>query len=136
MSAALSGMENRISFGQLPAKIFGLYDLGSRSITLSNALRNESVEVVAMVLAHEGQHALDHNLGRIPGDSLACFDAEVRSFDIQIDLWRSIWGSGGKSGSLTPTETMFNRWGGFKRESPIGYVAALIDLYGAQCGTF
>ena len=88
-----------------------------------------------MVLAHEGQHTLDQNLGRIPGDPSSCYNSEVRAFDIQIYLWQSLWGSGGKPASLTSTETVFNQMSKFKQEDPIGYVARLIDLYGAQCGT-
>ena len=88
-----------------------------------------------MVLAHEGRHALDHNLGRIPGDSLACFDSEVRAFDIQIALWQMIWGSQGKPTPLTPFEYDFNHMLEIKQESPITYVYRLVELYGDQCGT-
>ena len=88
-----------------------------------------------MVLAHEGQHALDHNLGRISGDSLSCFDTEVRAFDLQIALWQTIWGTQGKPSPLTSFENDFNRMIEIKQESPITYVARLIELYGDQCGT-
>ena len=133
--ATLRGMQDRISFVQLPANVLGQYNLRIRSIALSSSLRNESPEVVAMVLAHEGQHALDHSLGRISGDSLTCFDTEVRAFDLQIALWQTIWGPQGKPSSVTSVESDFNRMIEIKQDSPITYVVRLIELYGDQCGT-
>ena len=96
LTAVLAQMETSISFTALPQHVLGRYTLETRFISLNGDLSNESPEAVAMVLAHEAQHALDHNLGRIPGDSLACFDSEVRAFDIQIALWQVIWGAEGK----------------------------------------
>ncbi len=88
--STLSAMTDRISFAALASNVFGTYYLGSRSIELSNNLAGESAEVMSMVMAHVGQHALDHNLGRFTGDSLSCFDSEVRAFDLEILLWRAI----------------------------------------------
>ena len=135
LSATLRGMQDRISFAALPENVLGRYALDTRSISLNNALSSESAEAVAMVLAHEGRHALDHNLGRIPGDSLACFDSEVRAFDIQIALWQVIWGSQGKPDPLQSWEQAFNNMLEIKQESPITYVYRLVELYGDQCGT-
>ena len=135
LTAVLAQMETSISFTALPEHVLGRYTLETSFISLNGDLSNESPEAVAMVLAHEAQHALDHNLGRIPGDSLACFDSEVRAFDIQIALWQVIWGAEGKPDPLTSLEQSFNRMLEIKQESPITYVNRLVELYGDQCGT-
>ncbi len=135
VASTLNGMTGRISFGPLPENVFGTYYPSSRSIVVSSALESESAEVIAMVLAHEGQHALDHNLGRLGNDPLVCYDSEVRAFDLQILLWRTLWGSDGKSGALTSVEEDFNFILWLKINSPVTYIVTIIELYGDQCGS-
>ncbi len=130
----LREVRDRISFSVLPEDELGRYEIETRSIVLSNTLTGEPAEVVAAVLAHEGQHALDHNLGRIPGKPLACFDAEVRAFDIQTALWQVIWGSQGMPAPVSNVQFDFNRMLEIKQESPITHVNTVVEIYGDQCG--
>ena len=131
----LQGMTSRIVSGKLPANVFGAYSTSSRQITISSTLATESAEVIAMVLVHEKQHALDHNLGWLGADSLSCYDSEIRAFDVQILLWQTMWGFGGKGGALTSAEQTFNTMLAIKRASPLTYIAQIIELYGEQCGS-
>ena len=133
--STLSAMTDRISCGQSSPNVLGTYYSGSRSIVLSSDLEFESAEVVAMVLAHEGQHALDHNLGRLGTNSLSCYDSEIRAFDLEILLWWTLWGSGGKTGTLTYAEQVFNNILWLKVNSPVTYMVQIIELYGDQCGS-
>ena len=134
VSITLREMRDRISFSVLPDDELGRYEIETRSIVLNGTLTDEPAEVVAAVLAHEGQHALDHNLGRIPGKPLACFDAEVRAFDLQIALWQVIWGSQGMPAPVSNVQFDFNRMLEIKQESPITHVNTVVEIYGDQCG--
>ena len=127
----LSSMTGQISYGVLPANVLGSYSGGW--ITLNTDLRSETLAVVAMVLAHEGQHAMD-DLDGLLGPGQACYDAEVRAFTVQVLLWSSIYGIDGKPPPLTGAESTFNYFMDEFLRSPLTFVEAIIDLYGDQCG--
>ena len=112
----------------------GRYSTLSETISIDRDVVEESNYAVAMVLAHEGQHALDHRLGRLAADSRSCYNAEARAFDLSIFIWQSLWGMEGKTGRLSKIEADFNRMAAIKQEDPIGYVERLIELYGDICG--
>ncbi|MCY4110088.1 MAG: hypothetical protein OXG11_13810 [Chloroflexi bacterium] len=112
----------------------GRYSTLSETISIDRDVVEESNYAVAMVLAHEGQHALDHRLGRLAADSRSCYNAEARAFDLSIFIWQSLWGMEGKAGRLSKIEADFNRMAAIKQEDPIGYVERLIELYGDICG--
>ncbi|MCY3800086.1 MAG: LysM peptidoglycan-binding domain-containing protein [Chloroflexi bacterium] len=119
-------LESSITFVELPDNTLGGYWFKDRSITLDSSLRGESRVVVAMVLAHEGLHALDHRRGLISTrDSLhnclqididesgididiSDFDHEIRAFDVEAALWKSIYGPEGKLGDVTEIEEHYN----------------------------
>ena len=82
-----------------------------------------------MVLAHEGQHALDHHLGFLVGEPRACFDAELRAFDVQIVLWQAMWGNDGLGDEATDNERIFNYMLWTKLNVPSLYRSAIVDLY-------
>lgn len=127
----LAGMGDRIYYGTLPANVLGSYSGGW--ITLNTDLQFESLEVAAMVLAHEGQHALDDILGLL-GPGQACYDAEVRAFTVQVLLWSSVYGIDGKIPPLTDLEYTFNIILDEFLRSPLTFVNNIIALYGEQCG--
>lgn len=112
----------------------GRYSSLSGTITIDRDVVEVSNYAVAMVLAHEGQHALDHRLGRLRADSRSCYNAEARAFDLAIFIWQSLWGMEGKTGNVSRIEAGFNRMAEIKHEDPIGYVERLIELYGDSCG--
>ena len=79
----------------------GRFSGSSGSITISTEIVQESNFVVAMVLAHEGQHALDFRERRLRTDERSCFNAEARAFDLSIFIWQSLWGMQGKTGDVS-----------------------------------
>ena len=127
----LAGMSGRIIYDSLAPNILGTYSGGW--IILNTDLRSETLEVAAMVLAHEGQHALDDILGLL-GPGQACYDAEVRAFTVQVLLWSSIYGIDGKIPALTSLEFTFNVILDEFLRSPLTFVNNIIALYGEQCG--
>lgn len=129
--ATLSAMTSRTSYQAMPANVLGSYSGGW--ITLNTDLQSETLAVVAMVLAHEGQHALD-DLNGLLGPGQACYDAEVRAFTVQVLLWSSIYGIDGKPAPLTGIEGNFNYFLDQFLRSPLTFVETIIALYGEQCG--
>ena len=129
--ATLSAMTSRTSYQTMPANVLGSYSGGW--ITLNTDLQSETLAVVAMVLAHEGQHALD-DLNGLLGPGQACYDAEVRAFTVQVLLWSSIYGIDGKPAPLTGIEGNFNYFLDQFLRSPLTFVETIIALYGEQCG--
>ena len=112
----------------------GRYSTLTDTISIDRDVVEESNYAVAMVLAHEGQHALDQRQGRLRADRRSCYNAEARAFDLSIFIWQSLWGMEGKTGDVTPIEASFNRMAQIKHEDPIGYVERLMELYGENCG--
>ena len=112
----------------------GQYSSRSGAIVIDAEAAEESNYVVAMILAHEGQHALDDREGRRRVDEKSCYNREARAFDLTIFIWQSLWGMEGKTGSLSQIEAGFNRMAAIKHEDPLGYVERLIELYGENCG--
>ncbi len=125
----LNSTTDPISFAALHENAFGTYYFGARSIVVSSALESESTEVIAMLLAHEGQNALDHNLERCTGDSLYCHDSEVRAFHLQILLWRTLWGLDGRPCAVTFAEQDFNCMLWPKINSLVTYTVTIVELY-------
>ncbi len=112
----------------------GRYFSQSGAISIDEAVVEESNYAVAIILAHEGQHALDHRQGRLGLDERSCYNAEARAFDLAIFIWQSLWGMQGKTGAVSEIESDFNRMASIKQEDPLGYIERLIELYGDNCG--
>ena len=129
----LRDMTSRIKFMDLSGDALGAYFPRSRWIGLNENLQRETPAVLSMVLAHEGQHALDHHLGFLVGEPRACFDAELRAFDVQIVLWQAMWGNDGLGDEATANERMFNYMLWAKLNVPGLYRSAIVDLYDEQC---
>ncbi len=129
----LAGMEGgRITYDTLPPNILGHHWNGW--ITLNtDLLQSESLEVAAVVLAHEGHHALDDILGLL-GPGQACYDSEVRGFTVQALLWSSIYGIDGKTPPLTDLEGWLNGILYLFLHFPLTLVDTIIATYGEQCG--
>ena len=111
----------------------GQFSGGSGTIAIDTLVLNESNFVVAMVLAHEGQHALDHRQARLRLDERSCYNAEARAFDLSIFIWQSLWGMQGKSSGVSDVEASFNRMSSIRQNDAIGYIERLIELYGDAC---
>lgn len=129
----LQDMASSIKFMNLSGNALGAYFPRSKLVGLNENLQTETPAVLSMVLAHEGQHALDHYLGLLIGNSRACFDAELRAFDVQIMLWQAMWGTDGLVDEATDTERMFNHMLWTKLNVPGLYRSAIVDLYDEQC---
>ena len=112
----------------------GRYFSLSGAIHIDAEVVEESNYVVAMVLAHEGQHAFDDRQGRLGRSERSCYNAEARAFDLSIFIWQSLWGMQGKTGTVSEIEADFNRMAAIRHEDQIGYVEQLIEAYGDYCG--
>ncbi len=122
----------RIAVRNLRGKL-GQFSGRAGTITIDMEVVEESNFVVAMVLAHEGQHALDNHQGRLGLDERSCYNAEARAFDLSIFIWQSLWGMQGKPNNVSKIEASFNRMASIRHEDPLGYVERLVDLYGDAC---
>jgi len=111
----------------------GQFLANSRSIAIDVKVMRESDFVVAMVLAHEGQHALDYRKGHLGSDERSCYNAEARAFDLSISVWQALWGMEGKTTNVSKIEADFNRMASIRHDDQLGYVVRLIDLYGDRC---
>ena len=129
----LTDNSQQISFRRLRRGL-GLYESVSRMILIDTAIEQESNFVMAVILAHEGQHALDHKLGRLGRDPRSCFNTEARAFDLTIFVWQSIWGMDGLLNDPSRIEQTFNQMARIRTGDPLGYVDRLISLYGDACG--
>lgn len=126
-------MEGRIKFMDLSGNALGSYFPRSKLIGLNENLQRETPAVLSMVLAHEGQHALDHHLGHLIGNATSCFAAELRAFDVQIRLWQAMWGDDGLGEEATDHERMFNYILWVKLNVPALYRSTIVELYEEQC---
>ncbi len=77
------------------------YDLRGRVIWIDRSLIGSDPRNIAVVLAHEAQHAVDHADGLITAprtsvaDEEACFASEVRAFSLELGIWRTLFGASG-----------------------------------------
>ena len=111
----------------------GQFLAASQLITIDAKVMRESNFVVAMVLAHEGQHALDYRKGQLGSDQRSCYNAEARAFDLSIFVWQALWGMDGKTTNVSRIEADFNRMAAIRHNDQLGYVVRLLDLYGDRC---
>jgi hypothetical protein len=80
-----------LAVAELPRGAAGQYDPRSRTVTIAEALVAEDPRALAVVTAHELQHALD--LRRVALDLLGrdCLALEVRGFEAQAVVTRQFW---------------------------------------------
>jgi hypothetical protein len=80
-----------LAVGELPRGAAGHYDPRTRTVTIADRLIGEDPRAVAVILAHELQHALD--LKRVALDLLDrdCLALEARGFEAQARVTRLFW---------------------------------------------
>jgi hypothetical protein len=87
-----------VVWAELPKGTFGQYDRANRIVRLTTALQTSSVEASTAFLAHELTHANDDQNGRLSDmSSASCYDAEVRAFQNEANLWIMLFGPRGKA---------------------------------------
>jgi hypothetical protein len=95
--ASLSQSHVPILWADLPAGTFGQYDRGNKVVRLSNELQTTSVEARTAFLTHELTHLNDDLNGRLTNlSSDGCYEAEVRAFQNEGNLWSMLFGPRGK----------------------------------------
>jgi hypothetical protein len=96
--ATASQADIPIVWAELPTGQFGQYDRANRIVRLATVLQTSSVEARSAFLAHELTHANDDLNGRlIDMSSASCYDAEVRAFENEANLWIMLFGPRGKA---------------------------------------
>jgi hypothetical protein len=80
-----------LALGELPRGAAGHYNPRTRTVTIAEGLIGEDPRAIAVILAHELQHALD--LKRVALDLLepVCLVLEVRGFEAQALVTRPLW---------------------------------------------
>lgn len=111
---------------------------------------NESLEVLASILIHEGMHAIQHEIGMLDplksgitddqwGVTLWCLVAEGMAFSAQLHLWEVIWGSErGMPVPKTSVELGLNhdlQLFGANGENRAGLMSEIKTRYRDQCGS-
>jgi hypothetical protein len=96
--AAASRAQAPIVWADLPTGMYGQYSLSSDTVRLSTALESTGVEAGAAFLVHELTHLTDDVNGVFGADvtGAACYEAEVRAFSNEANLWSMIFGRQGK----------------------------------------
>jgi len=96
-----------IRYRSLAPNVFASFTAPSR-IAVGRALRDERLEAVAAVLAHELQHLADfHDQQYVPSEA-ACFEAEIRAVTAEASAWASLMGPAGAESPQSALERMEN----------------------------
>jgi hypothetical protein len=77
--------------GELPHGAVGRYDSRTRTVTIVDSVVAEDPRVVAVMLAHELQHALDRKRVALDLLDADCLALEVRGFEAQAHVTRLFW---------------------------------------------
>jgi hypothetical protein len=80
-----------LAVAELPRGAVGFYDQRSRTVTIAEGLIGEDPRAVAVILAHELQHALDLKRVAIGLLDRDCLALEVRGFEAQAIVSRLFW---------------------------------------------
>lgn len=80
-----------LAMAELPPGAGGRYEPRSRTVTVSLAVIDEDPRVVAVVLAHELQHAIDFKRRALGLLDISCAALEVRAFEAQARVTRLLW---------------------------------------------
>jgi hypothetical protein len=81
----------RLTVAELPRGAAGRYEARARTVTVAQAVTGEDPRVLAVVLAHELQHALDQKRIALELLNLDCLALEVRGFAAQASVTRLFW---------------------------------------------
>jgi hypothetical protein len=88
-----------LAVGELPGGAVGR-DQG-RTVTIAESVIGEDPRVVAVVLAHELQHALDRKRQALDVLDADCLALEVRGFEVQAIVTRQFWPDDVPNGTRT-----------------------------------
>jgi hypothetical protein len=89
-SDLLRAMEVDVRLASLPPGHLARYSLRARTITLTDRLLGEDANAIAAVVVHEFQHVRDKDLIARGEASYDCLDLEVRAFEAQSRVWRTL----------------------------------------------
>lgn len=119
--------------GETPADAAAFYSRRTKGIVLARDLDYLSEFERAAVLAHELRHAVDDADAKLGTTSDDCFKAERRAFQEESDIWRALWRDRLPPTSDPITDTL-NRIAAHVKDDPEGFTAALLKVYGKNCG--
>ena len=80
-----------LAVGQIPHGAVGRYDVRTRTVTVAESVLADDPRVVAVVLVHELQHALDRQRAALDLLDVDCVTREIRGFEAQAQVTRLFW---------------------------------------------
>lgn len=121
----------RVRITRLDRGLEGQYSPATRTVAIARRLARRAVQVQALALAHELQHA-----GERPEDEATteqCFASEEAAFRLEARVWPQLWG-----GQLPPdVDEYYREANDLVRQlarDPEGFARDIRDLYQDDCG--
>jgi hypothetical protein len=119
----------RLRVRPLEDDLRGHYDPTTRLITISPDLAGRSVQVRAVILAHELQHASERGVDETVED---CYRSEEAAFRVEARIWPQLW-----PGQTPPDDDEYARDANdLVRQAardPDGFAREIRDLYRDDC---
>jgi hypothetical protein len=120
----------RIRSARLDSDLRGLYSPISRVITVSRRLERRAVQVRAVILAHELQHATEPD---DPDETVErCFQSEEAAFRVEARIWSQLW-RGAAPPDVDGYHRDANRLVSQLADDPDGFAREIRDLYEDDC---
>jgi hypothetical protein len=121
----------QLRVGRLDRGLEGQYSPRTRTIVVDRRVARRAVQVRALVLAHELQHATER-----PSDdesAEACFASEEAAFRVEAHVWPQLWG-----GQLPPdVDAYYKDANDLVRQlatDPEGFASDIREMYQDDCG--
>jgi hypothetical protein len=120
----------RVRVHRLGDDLRGYYDSSTRMISISRELARQTVQVRALILAHELQHATEAGDGEETIED--CYHSEEAAFRVEARIWPQLW-----PGQTPPNEDDYeqdaNELVRQVGRDPDGFVRDIHDLYRDDC---
>jgi hypothetical protein len=120
-----------IRVGRLDRDLRGLYSPATRTITISRRLARRAVQVRALILAHELQHATEALVDDETSEQ--CFLSEEAAFRVEARVWPQLF-----PGRTPPNLDEYHREANALvrqlAQDPEGFVDDIRSLYEDDCG--
>ena len=117
---------------QLPGAAGATESLGNH-IELNRQLMAFDPHVMAVVIVHEGTHAIDNATGAMDLTSFSCFEMEQRAYGIEAQTWSEYYGPGGKADPKDGAERSENEVLRFAQRADLENFVRRSAAYEAQC---
>jgi endonuclease YncB( thermonuclease family) len=118
--------------GDIPGAAGTTEPLGNH-IELNDALLRFDPHVLAVIIGHEGTHAIDHTAGAMDLVNFSCFEMEQRAYGIEANTWAEYYGPAGKPDPKDDGERSENYILGFHQRGDLENFVRRSPAYERQC---